>query len=170
MSDTSGWLFEMPWACWDPDSSSWRTYAGTSHSGSRKFSGTWPTSGSMRDGACYEHPTWGHPTSVPACSLLPTARVSMGHGPSQAEVDAGDPNCRLETAVAVLMLPTPTVQASKHAQPTPYERERYEAGGLDAYNLWVVVPMLFDGDRTDPPSNDGKPSTDPHQPQLPTEG
>ena len=34
--------------------------------------------------------------------LLPTPRVSMHHGPSEAEVLAGDPNSRLETAIEVL--------------------------------------------------------------------
>jgi len=41
----------------------------------------------------------------------PTPRVSMANGPSAAEVEAGNPNCRLETAVAVAvaeMCPTPT--------------------------------------------------------------
>lgn len=176
MSDTSGRLFEMPWAVWHPASSSWRTYAGTSHSGSRKFSGTWPTSGSMRDGACYEHPTWEHPTSVPASSsllgtptshprthgprdvdhgialanqvaLLPTPRSNEANGTG----DHGTGGRDLRTEVSLLptpratrggsatetaqLLPTPTVQASKVAAPTPYERERYEAGGSDAYNL-----------------------------------
>lgn len=98
----------------------------------------------------------------------------MHHGPSAAEVAAGDPNTRIETAIASLeagtLLPTPTVQASKHAEPTPYERKRYSEGGLDAYNLWVVIPMLFDGDPTDLPSLDG--STSPDQLPLPpsTEG
>lgn len=38
--------------------------------------------------------------------LLPTPRVSMQHGPSQTEVDAGNPKRRLETEV--LLFPTPT--------------------------------------------------------------
>lgn len=37
--------------------------------------------------------------------LLPTPRVSMGSGPAQSEVDAGNPKCRLETEIA--LLPTP---------------------------------------------------------------
>jgi len=87
--------------------------------------------------------------------LLPTPRVSMHHGPSEAEIAAGDPKTRLETAVAVHLLPTPTVQAAKHAEPTEFERQRARDGGPDACNLWVVVPMLVGGDPTDPPSNDG---------------
>lgn len=39
--------------------------------------------------------------------LLPTPWVSMGNGPSQSEIDAGNPKCRLETEIA--LLPTPTL-------------------------------------------------------------
>lgn len=197
MPDTSGRLFEMPWACFVHGSWYSRTCGATCPSDSERFSGTWPTSGSMRDGACYEHPTWGHPTSAPDCSLLPTATASDWKGPNRSGSGSASANGMATVAerIALLptprsneangtgdhgtggpdlrtlvdsLLPTPTVQASKHAVPTPYERERYKAGGLDAYNLWVVIPMLFDGDPTDPPSPDGKPSTDQHQPPLPT--
>jgi len=44
-----------------------------------------------------------------AVQRWPTPRVSMANGPSQAEIDAGNPRGRLETAVAISeMMPTPT--------------------------------------------------------------
>ena len=193
MTDTSGRLFEMPWACWDPASSSWRTYAGTSHSGSMPFSGTWPTSGSMRDGACYEHPTWEHPTSAPASSLLPTPSTSEHTGPSQLQAGGDD----LRTVISLLptpaardhkdaggqatndhlankphrsklpgvlaqLLPTPRAQNGEPRNQTPWERPLDEPQNLEnavARIPGVPTKQRFDG---------GKPSTDPHQPPLPT--
>lgn len=233
--DTSGRLFEMPWAVWDPASSSWRTYAGTSHSGSKRFSGTWPTSGSMRDGACYEHPTWGHPTSAPASSSLrtlptPTSqmmddRTHQGGNPTLAGAILGVPDKdRVRHERAGRLLPTP--RASEHQRRSPESAQRIIDSGSDP-NLAGIVALLPTprsneangtgdhgtggpdlrtlvdsllptptsrdhkgrnqrddttclpgaihylpsiGDLTDPPSNGGKPSTDPHQPQLPTGG
>jgi hypothetical protein len=56
----------------------------------------------------------GHAVSlqdVTEHQLLPTPRVSMHHGPSESEIEAGDPFGRIETAVEVLhrasLLPTP---------------------------------------------------------------
>lgn len=73
MTDTSGPTSPQPFAFYDPDGSCWRTSQGTFPWDSGTFSGTWPKRGSMRSGACYEHPTWEPPTSGPASSsLLPT--------------------------------------------------------------------------------------------------
>src|SRR5690606_20329056 len=73
MSDTCGPTSPTPFATYDPAGSCWRTSAATSTSGSAPFSGTWPPSGSMRSGSCYEQPTPAPRTDVPASSsLLPT--------------------------------------------------------------------------------------------------
>lgn len=101
-------------------------------------------------------------TGAGELTLLPTPRVSMHHGPSRRELDEGDPRHRLETAVAllptpratdgtkggpnqrgssgdlmlpsaVMLLPTPTAQAAKHAAD---DRSR---GTSDDRNLWSVV-------------------------------
>ena len=42
---------------WNPDSSSWRTCQPSSPEESTLFLGRWPTSGSMRNGVCYQRPT-----------------------------------------------------------------------------------------------------------------
>jgi DNA (cytosine-5)-methyltransferase 1 len=53
--------------------------------------------------------------------LLPTPRVSMSHGPSRAELDAGDPYRRLETDVETMwMLPTPRATRGGSATETMY--------------------------------------------------
>jgi len=43
---------------------------------SEEFCGTWPRSGSMLNGRCFELPMWAPPISAPDCSLWPTARAN----------------------------------------------------------------------------------------------
>ena len=81
MSDTSGRLFEMPLACYDLESSCWKTFVGTSRSASTVFSGTLPTSGSMRNGELLEAQMSGRHTDENdsmSSQLLPTPRASHG--------------------------------------------------------------------------------------------
>ena len=64
-----------------------------------------PKAVSMRNGHLFERPMLEPATNASdgsALPVLPTPRVSMHHGPSEAEVLAGDPNSRLETAIEVL--------------------------------------------------------------------
>lgn len=85
MPDTSGRTSLRQFAFYDPDGSCWRTWPAISLWGSETYSGTWPKRGSMRSGACFEHPTWEPPTSVPACSsLLPTPMTADGEGGRRA--------------------------------------------------------------------------------------
>lgn len=78
------------------------------------YSETWPTSGAMTsDGQVYELPTSAHHMDDSASSslLLGTPRTSSKNGPSESEIEDGDPKHRLETQVEILrrgaLLPTP---------------------------------------------------------------
>ncbi|MCW2957174.1 MAG: hypothetical protein JWO69_2043 [Thermoleophilia bacterium] len=76
--DTCGPESSEPFACFDPDTSSWRTSKTTSLWALTLSSVTWPRRGSMRSGACFARPTWEPPTAAPACSwLLPTPAASF---------------------------------------------------------------------------------------------
>jgi len=202
MTATSGRLFEMPYATWDPGSSCWRTSGAISASGSGTFSGTWPTSGSMRDGACFEHPTWGHPTSAPASSLLPTPVTADAVGGRNAtnlrwegrtayRPSGAKASVSLQEATALLptprsneangtgdhgtggpdlrtlvdqLLPTPTASDAVGAR----NRTANRPPNSKHHDGVTLTDVFWIGDRTDPPSNDGNTSTDPHQPQLST--
>lgn len=59
-------------ATYDPTMCSWRTSQGTFPWASSEFSGTWPNSGSMRNGTCFPAPRWELPTSVNDSSAWPT--------------------------------------------------------------------------------------------------
>ena len=52
--------------------------------------------------------------------LWPTPRASMANGPSEAEVEAGDPRRRLETSVAAWPTPTARLGAQRGAQAKRY--------------------------------------------------
>jgi hypothetical protein len=122
-------------ASFDRDTWSWRTSQLSLLGGSEPFSQTWPRSGMTRSGTAFQLQPLAPLTAVTGSGLLhtptakanqaspsmrdrdagswfreswPTPRVSMANGPSAAEIAAGDPNCRLETAVVVReMWPTP---------------------------------------------------------------
>lgn len=60
---------------WDRASLSWKTCEPSLLEESTKFSGRWPTSGTMRSGALYEHPTWAPRIDASASFFWPTVTV-----------------------------------------------------------------------------------------------
>lgn len=58
-------------AWYDPATSSWRTLQGSFQWSSDAFSGTWPRSGSMRNGRCSAHPTQAPRTDASESSFSP---------------------------------------------------------------------------------------------------
>ena len=67
-------------ASFDLDSSSWKTSQRFLLGGWVTFSGTWPRSGTMRNGTVYELPTWAPPTVESGCSLWPTPLANDATG------------------------------------------------------------------------------------------
>src|SRR5690606_21407457 len=113
MSATFGRTSPKQFAFYDPDGSCWRTWPAISLWGSETFSGTWPKRGSMRSGACFEHPTWAPATSGHDCSsllLTPTSGDGKGGGranPPPRGTGGKDGSGGLREQVRTL-LPTPT--------------------------------------------------------------
>lgn len=125
MSDGSGPTSPVSFARFNPDGSVSRTYADSSVQVSllgthyERFSGTWPFSGSMRDGVVYEHQMSELPTDANGySSLLPTPEAWLGRRPGSASYDPtreasrrheGKRGQRSRTLpdVIVPMLPTP---------------------------------------------------------------
>lgn len=78
---------------WDRASLSWRTCEPSLLEESTKFSGRWPTSGMMRSGALYAHPTWVPRTDASASSSShgwPTATVTGNHNVKGLSPTSGD--------------------------------------------------------------------------------
>ena len=88
MSDTSGPTSPMPFAYYDPDSSSLRTSQGTLPWDSTKSSPTLPRWGSMRSGELYRRPTPAPRTAANgSSSLLPTPVADNSRGLPSASTD-----------------------------------------------------------------------------------
>lgn len=90
----SGRTSPVSFARFNPDGSLSRTYADSSVQASllgthyERFSGTWPASGSMRDGVVYEHPTSElHIDGSEYSSLLPTPEAWLARRPSSSAPD-----------------------------------------------------------------------------------
>lgn len=118
MSDGSGRPSGASLAWFDRDTSSWRTSQGCLLTGADSvlFSGTWPASGSMRNGSVYQRQRLARITSASAFSSLPrgmmaTPRAEDSQG---AGSHRGAPDSILSGVRA--MLPTPTSMDSRGSQ------------------------------------------------------
>ena len=132
MSVTYGRSSGMPFAQYDPDSHYWKTCVDISLWDLMLSSLTLPTWGCLRDGVLYELPMPELPTIEQGSLFLPTPRTSDKNGPGHH--GSGGPDLR----TVISMLPTPTVQASKHL--TMDDRG---PGTLDDHNLWSVIGRLL---------------------------
>ena len=104
-SDGSGPNLQGSWASYDPDTSLWKTYQGSLFGGLEMFSGTWPNSGTMRNGVVFPLRPWVPLISVSGSSLWRTPQATDG--------DHGGPNARdsgggLHLSAQVHRWPTPT--------------------------------------------------------------
>lgn len=76
-----------PVAHWNPTRDCWETTSQASLFSEQPdvYSETWPPSGLMLRGACYQLPPWEHPTDeIASSSLLPTPSASLAsNGGSQ---------------------------------------------------------------------------------------
>jgi hypothetical protein len=94
MSDGSGLSSRGSYASYDPDTRLWKTYQGCLFEEWETFSGTWPSSGTLRNGAVYPLRPWALLISGSGSSLLgtPTATMTIrspefrkGRAPTPAE-------------------------------------------------------------------------------------
>lgn len=100
-----------PFAYYDPDSSSWKTFEAClpldAEGCSDEFSGRWPTQGTTRSGMAYALPTSEPATDGGESSLLPTPRATRGGSNTET----------------VELLPTPTTQdEANNGGPSQHER------------------------------------------------
>lgn len=113
-----GSVTQTPFATYDPDSSSWRTWEHFLFEDSTSFSGRWPNSGTTLGGRAFELPTSALPTNATACSSsvslgTPTARAAKGA--NSVRVASGDTRGLLENQVATI--PTPQARDGNHGGP-----------------------------------------------------
>ena len=95
------WLGSL--AKYDPASSSWKTHQFSLLGVLEPFLATWPRWGSMRNGVCWERPTWERRTEGNESGFWPTVTVFGNYNRKGASANSGD-----GLATAVRMWPTPT--------------------------------------------------------------
>jgi len=119
-------------AHYDPGSCCWRTLQGSLHEGWARFSGTWPRSGTTRNGTAFRRPTSALRTFAAASSSSPTPQAPAW--------------------------PTPTVSRSRNRTARRKAGSRHHDGLtlLDAVRLWPT-PTRADAER----SSDRYPSGNP---------
>lgn len=131
----SGRTWPGSFATFDRSSCSWKTHQPSLLGDSDEFSETWPRSGTMRSGACWERATLAPTTDGIASGSLPTPLATDGAngGPNQRG-SKGD--LRLSSAV---QLPTPTVDGN-------YNRKGASAKSGDGLHtaLMLATPTARD--------------------------
>lgn len=143
-----------PIAEWHPETRTWRLPGITLFGRSAVFSETWPTSGSMRGGVAYAHPTSEPPTNAPASSSsrgLPTPAARDWRGGGQAG--------QLPTVVE--LLPTPTVSEANGIGHTAH-------GGMNLRHTVSLLPTptVADSRGTRNLRTDGTPYSEGYGPTL----
>ena len=121
-NDGSGLSLQGSYASYDPDTRLWRTYQGSLFGGLEMFSGTWPNSGTMRNGAVYQRPQWVPPISESESSLWPTP-TATSNGPGK---DPNNPRGIHQGNALATAVMWPTPRASSHQNPVEHGR-----GGRD---------------------------------------
>lgn len=142
---------------------------------SEPFSGTWPISGSMRTGRCYQRQPWAPRTAARGSGSWPTATAAD----SRSSGGALTPSSRHGTTLtdrAVRLWPTPVARDDQKS-PTAHMAMKHRMAGGPRHqptSLTVVAklwptPTAADGNRrADPPPKDPTESTPvkPHGPSL----
>src|SRR6185369_12450228 len=113
-------------AFYDRASSSWRTSQPSLLGDLTEFSGTWPLSGSMRNGMCSERLTSARPISVHAYSSLPTPTASTSgynRGGGMGRVGPIRPSLRMMARTGMWPTPTASENANRTTKPRPSETD-----------------------------------------------
>lgn len=141
-------------AFFDRASCSWKTSQRSLFEGSTVFSGTWPRSGSMRNGMCFERPMSGPRIVESDSSSWPTPTASE-YGSSQNGINGvGGEHERPSAGTPSLWTlarnwPTPTARLGDEKRGTPSQelaRRRFASGRRnldDAAALWPT-PLAAD--------------------------
>lgn len=116
----SGERWPASFARWDPDTSTWRTPQCSLLGGYTEFSETWPNSGSMRNGECWERPTLE----------LTTSESGSGYLPTPVAIDTGSSRFNRSASAGAASRPTLGAMARFDLWPTPTVKGNYNRKGL----------------------------------------
>jgi hypothetical protein len=139
---------------------------------SEPFSATWPTSGSMRNGRCYQRQPWAPRTGARGSGSWPTATAADSRA-SGGALTPSQGHGMTQTDRAVRLWPTPVARDDQKTPEAHMASKARMAGGPrhQPTSLTVVAklwptPTAADGNRrTDPPPTSWSP-VKPHGPSL----
>src|SRR3990170_3879094 len=141
MSDGFGRSSLGSFAWYDPATCSLRTSQGclapTTEERWPKYSGTWPTSGTMRNGSCFERPTLGPVIEGPECSLWPTTNAHDGRRPGSDATSTQNGNLKLDAE----QWQTPATDSFRSRG-----LDRKDEMGLDQQARFWATPRREDGE------------------------
>ncbi len=120
----SGEKWSEWWLRYDRETSTWRTRQLSLAGGLAEFSETWPRSGSMRNGGCWERQTWAPPIKGTASGSWPTPRSSDKNGPGLH----GSGGMDLRTAVHLYPTPQASDNRDRGNRNTPAIKRRIDKG------------------------------------------
>lgn len=162
----SGSVTPTPFASYDHDSSSWKTSVLSLFEASTLFSDRWPSSGSMRNGGCFQRQPLAPAIAANGCSSspgLPTPTAgdaTGGHHVTNLRWDGGTAyrpsgaKASVSLREALDLLPTPVANDSGN---TPEDHLRKKPGREVVTSLAIIVEndLLPSGGRMPLPSPDG---------------
>lgn len=129
-----GCTWRASWVKYDPNTSSWKTAQCSLLGDSEQFLGTWPRSGSMRNGVCSERPPLDSRINAIACgSSLPTpSGVNGGNNNTMGRIDewGGSSNPLRGTVIGSMCSPEFEEMVMGWpigwTAPTPFEMAKYQ--------------------------------------------
>ena len=114
----SGVKWLASFARWNPDTSSWKTAQLSLLEEFIEFSQTWPSSGSMLNGVCWERPTLERSISEGESGFLPTpVTLDTGSRFNRSESDGAQLRPTLGAMARFNLWPTPTVGGGGRSLP-----------------------------------------------------
>ena len=133
-------------ATFDLGSCSWRTRQPSLLGDSDEFLETWPRSGSMRSGACWEQPMLAPTTGVTGYGSLPTPAACRS-GSNQSPSPGASVRPSLDTMAAPGMLPTPTARLGDgRGMPSPeLAQSRFDSGRRNLDDAVMLPTPTVDG-------------------------
>jgi hypothetical protein len=147
MNEPSGRRWREPFARFDPDTSSWRTWQPSLPlENLPELPVTWPRSGTWDLGAAYALPTSVPPMGVCGpSSLLPTPDASMGNGGRQRSREAlasGNHQANLNDLPRML-LPTPNASVSQDGEAFETWEARRKVAAEKHGNNGIGMPLTI---------------------------
>lgn len=136
--DYTGILFE-PFAWYDRDSLSWKTWQRCLDGEWELYSETWPRSGTMRNGIAYRRLPLVPLISGIESGLLPTLTVNGNYNRKGASKTSGD---GLAAALSRRFLPTLTARDFKSDSCSPQFRELRDSMTMGKTLPWVLGGLL----------------------------